>query len=264
MRKQITLIFSLIFVAAGLASAQTARKTVTNDDLEKYRQKRVQAEADYRANYKKLGMPSPEELEQRAAESRAWHEQNSRNYAAQTQVNQDYFQEEARRLKSEIVNVQAQINYLRAEISKLPNQNSLVVSPDQVMAIGVLPYGHYGRFPGGINRTNTVNLNAPNTQAARNAAAAMPNPYAGTALQNMPGTGVKAVIGAANPIIRGRRFGRPFFYGGFPFPYAVSSTSGSRDELISNLRFLEQTKAGLLAQLEMLSEEARKAGVRID
>jgi hypothetical protein len=264
MKKQITLIFSLIFVTASLAAAQTARRTITNNDLEKYRQARVQAEADYRANYKKLGMPSPEELERMDAERRAWHTDFSRKTAVQNRQSENYFLAQANALKAEIVNVQAQINYLRGQIGNLPNQNSIFVTPDQVLAVGVLPGGRYGQLPGRINRTNAVNLQAPNVQTARNAAAAMPNPYAGTALQNMRGTGVKVVIGAANPVVRGRRgFGRPFYYGGYALPYAVNSNS-TRDQLVANLKFLEQTKAGLLAQFEMLREEARRAGVRID
>lgn len=264
MKKQITLIFSLIFVTASLAAAQTARKTITNTDLEKYRQARVQAEADYRANYKKLGMPSPEELEQREVERKAWLADFSRRKAFENQQSENYFQAQANLLKSEIVNVQAQINYLRGQVGNLPAQNSVFVSPGQVLAVGVLPGGYYGRFPGRYAGTNAVNLQTPNVQAARNAAAGMPNPYAGTVLQNSPGTGVKVVVGSANPVFRGRRgYGRPYYYGGYALPYAVNSNS-TRDELVANLRYLEQTKAGLLAQFEMLREEARRAGIRID
>ncbi|MCD9186794.1 MAG: hypothetical protein LUM44_10195 [Pyrinomonadaceae bacterium] len=61
------LIFSILFLISTLSAfAQT--RTVTNADLEKYRQARVKAEREYRENYKRLGMPSPEELERREAE----------------------------------------------------------------------------------------------------------------------------------------------------------------------------------------------------
>lgn len=43
------------------ASAQT--KTVTNADLEKYRQARLESEKDLRENYRELGFPSPAELD---------------------------------------------------------------------------------------------------------------------------------------------------------------------------------------------------------
>jgi hypothetical protein len=64
------IIFSLVCLGlAGVVSAQT--HTVTNMDLEKYRQQRLQADRDYRENYERLGMPSPNEIEKRLAEKRA-------------------------------------------------------------------------------------------------------------------------------------------------------------------------------------------------
>ena len=63
------LLFSSLFFAFSLSiSAQT--KTVTNASLEKYRQARVKAEKEYRENYQRLGMPSPEEIDRREAERR--------------------------------------------------------------------------------------------------------------------------------------------------------------------------------------------------
>lgn len=62
------LIFSSLFLISTLSAfAQT--RTVTNADLEKYRQARVKAEREYRENYQRLGMPSPEELRRRNEES---------------------------------------------------------------------------------------------------------------------------------------------------------------------------------------------------
>lgn len=61
MKKRILLFLCLIFSVLAVAFAQT--KTVTNSDLEKFRQKRLEAEKDYRENYAKLGFPSPQELE---------------------------------------------------------------------------------------------------------------------------------------------------------------------------------------------------------
>lgn len=65
MKKRLLFILCLIFIAVGFVSAQTARKTVTNADLEKFRQKRLANERSYRENYERLGFPSPEELEAR-------------------------------------------------------------------------------------------------------------------------------------------------------------------------------------------------------
>ncbi len=49
-----------LFVVAGV-SAQS--RTVTNAELEKHRQTRLQAERDLKENYARMGFPSPEELE---------------------------------------------------------------------------------------------------------------------------------------------------------------------------------------------------------
>lgn len=61
------LIFSFVAVVS-FVSAQT--RTVTNEDLEKFRQKRLTAERDLRENYERLGFPSPAELEKQIEQSR--------------------------------------------------------------------------------------------------------------------------------------------------------------------------------------------------
>src|ERR1051326_5235283 len=60
--KNIAVVVCVIFSFAALAAAQVARKTVTNADLEKFRQKRVASEQEYRDTYAAKGLPSPEEL----------------------------------------------------------------------------------------------------------------------------------------------------------------------------------------------------------
>ena len=53
----------------------TQTKIVTNADLEKFRQKRLQAEKEYRENYARLGFPSPEELDRQIEKSRVEREE---------------------------------------------------------------------------------------------------------------------------------------------------------------------------------------------
>lgn len=83
MRSKILMFLGIVFITANVASAQTARKTITNADLEKYRIEREKAEADYRANYEKRGMPSPEELEKRNEEDRLKRLELARQLAAE-------------------------------------------------------------------------------------------------------------------------------------------------------------------------------------
>ncbi|MEQ1607081.1 MAG: hypothetical protein ABL999_19625 [Pyrinomonadaceae bacterium] len=68
MRCKIAALTCFIFAATVSLLAQT--KTITNADLEKYRQARLTAEREYRENYERLGMPSPAELERRREQSR--------------------------------------------------------------------------------------------------------------------------------------------------------------------------------------------------
>ena len=49
-------------------------RTVTNADLEKFRQKRLQAEQEYRDNYERWGFPSPEELDRQREQDRVDNE----------------------------------------------------------------------------------------------------------------------------------------------------------------------------------------------
>jgi hypothetical protein len=96
MKRRILLILSLILVSAYLCLAQSSRRTITNDDLDKYRQTRLKAEADYRANYKNWGMPSPEELaiqeERRQArladEAAAYRAEKLQQYDLQLRANE--------------------------------------------------------------------------------------------------------------------------------------------------------------------------------
>ncbi|HSI87523.1 MAG TPA: hypothetical protein VK918_00575 [Pyrinomonadaceae bacterium] len=63
-----TRVLFVIIGALVFSTSAAAQNTVTNADLEKYRQKRVAAEKDLRENYERLGFPSPEELEAKRIE----------------------------------------------------------------------------------------------------------------------------------------------------------------------------------------------------
>jgi hypothetical protein len=70
MKKKTIFVLSFIFILSGLALAQDDVKTVTNADLEKYKQKRLAAERDLAENYAEMGFPSPEEILRQNEESR--------------------------------------------------------------------------------------------------------------------------------------------------------------------------------------------------
>lgn len=67
MKTRCLFLLFIIFAVVGAASAQT--KSLTNADLESYRQNRLKAQQDYLENYERLGLPSPAELERRSEQS---------------------------------------------------------------------------------------------------------------------------------------------------------------------------------------------------
>jgi hypothetical protein len=65
---------SVVLLAAVPAFSQRAVRTVTNLDLEMYRQERLKGEREYAQNYEKLGFPSPEELQKQLEKNQAERE----------------------------------------------------------------------------------------------------------------------------------------------------------------------------------------------
>lgn len=118
MKERTLFVVAALFVLSGVAVAQEVR-TVTNADLEKYRQKRLQAERDLRENYAEMGFPSPEEIEQQNEESR-----RSLNEFAD-QLREERLERESRR-------------YRRAQNSGNGSANPLAYP-----APGFIDYGNY-------------------------------------------------------------------------------------------------------------------------
>ena len=105
MKKRLIFVLCSIFIAVGFVAAQTARRTVTNADLEKFRQKRLLAEKSYRENYERLGFPSPEELEARNERDR------QTKSALSTRIERENYDRERIRREEEMRQSQARILY---------------------------------------------------------------------------------------------------------------------------------------------------------
>lgn len=135
MKKQIVVFLGLILTFSSVAFAQT--KTVTNADLEKFRQKRLQAEREYRENYARLGFPSPEELEKKRAED----EQNLIEYSQQLEAN---------RLEREAIQAETQNEILRLQNQYLQSQiENQSYDSGAYFSGGYVPFynGYYNRLP---------------------------------------------------------------------------------------------------------------------
>jgi hypothetical protein len=61
----------VLMIFAAVISVTAQKRTITNADLEKYRQERMRAEKEYMDTYERLGRPSPEELRRQRDESLA-------------------------------------------------------------------------------------------------------------------------------------------------------------------------------------------------
>lgn len=165
MKSKVLLILSLILIAASVVSAQKAKKTITNFDLEKFRIQREKAEADYRETYARRGMPSPEELQKREEENSTKREELSRRLASERQLN------EQNELRLRIAEQNARINYLNDLNNTLTNQSGNQIYSGSYPIYGgglLLNNGYYNRSrwnrPGFSPRGNYSRI-APNQPA---------------------------------------------------------------------------------------------------
>ena len=223
-------ILALIFAAANLAVSQT--KTVTNSDLENFRQKRLKAERDYRENYEKLGFPSPEELDRQSEQSKRELAKLARRIEAENARNENYYRTWANALLTEIAAVDAQIALLRGEVNRPPNQN-------YIYSYSYAPYFY------------------------RNRQAVDPN-Y----IQPLPNLANYQILINQYPYRNNRVapiYNRRHYYPqSYIVPTIIDNNLYGRNDVVSQLRYLEQQRAGLLAQWRILEEEAHRAGVQIN
>lgn len=148
MKKQVLLFIGFIFIAASGASAQS--KTVTNADLEKFRQKRVQAETDYRENYQKMGFPSPEEMDKRRDQNRKELAELSERLRIENAAR------EQREREDEYLQAQYELQRRSSSSGGQYNQGAFDGSSYYPFGFGAYPFygyssGFYGGYSNGFN-----------------------------------------------------------------------------------------------------------------
>jgi len=134
MKKLVILILSLTAAVSTFAQ----NKTVTNADLEKFRQQRVEAEKQLKERYAEMGFPSPEQLEKQNAERRAKMDEYS------DQLRQQRLQSEIEEANRQIADLDAQLNYLR-------QQGGGYYNPGVIYSYGYAPFGY---VPFGFRRNH--------------------------------------------------------------------------------------------------------------
>jgi hypothetical protein len=235
----------LVLTAAVTAFSQT--RTITNFDLDKYRIEREAADKALREKYARLGYPSPEEIQKQNEERQRERARYSDQLRDQRLQSQNSIIIQANQLRGEIAAIDAQINYLR--------RNAPSNSQTVILSTGYYGYQTYGGR--GYRRQNNNNPLAaisqlpPNMRTVQEYGAMYPSSQS---IYNQA---------TGNFRINGRVNSNNGYRGGYVVPLVVGTTV-NQDSSNGQLQFLEQQRAGLIAQWRILEEQARRAGVRID
>lgn len=236
----------LVTPALPVSAPPRAQRTLTNRELEATQQRRIESERNYEKRRVELGLPSIEETRRRQAQEEAATTEWLRERSLVQRREESYWRERAGTLRSEIVAVDAQINYLRARLSEFGEfplaTHSLITS--------VLPFGPLNSRSAVVPRVAN-----PGTFVA---------PRGGSA----PNGRGQVLINPAPQTFRGVRSARPVAGFGigtaFPFaapirPFDYLEDSYDRADLSGRLDTLLQTRAGLTASWRELEDEARDA-----
>jgi len=243
----------------AVSETRRAQVTVTNRNLEPVRRTRVESELAYEKRRKDLGLPTIEESRRRQAQEEAETAALIRRRDLAQSDSEAYWRERASALRTEIVAVDAEINFLRSRLGDyyqfplathslvtgvlplVPLRNRSAVVPPRVGPSGVFTAPGIGPqltgrmlFGGGSTRGQAfVNRGASNLHLAR----------------PVPGFGFPFGFssGAISAFDRG------------PFDYVEGAYE--REALSERLDSLLVTRAGLAAQWTQLEDEARDAHV---
>jgi hypothetical protein len=246
-----------------------ARRSITNRDLETYRQAREKEEQEYEKRRKELGLPSKEERRQEAAEIQERTREQLLSMRVQEESEEGYWRNRASPLRTELASTQAQIEFLQRRINELSFLNSFgVFSTGFPFGTGI-PFGTVGApfinfpFQSGI----TPNVFGPSLVSR------------GQGLGSRFGVGFGHRQPRFSPRVparsnfrgnrgggfhRGGRGGRGFssFVDGglLAVPFQSWDNGLQQAELVSELDELLTHQAGLQARWRDLENEARTAG----
>ena len=240
-----------------VAQSKRPQRSLTNEDLQKYRAARLESEAEYERKRKELGLPSLEEVRRQALAQVELTAETVSNVREREYESESSWRARASELRAEIASTNARIDFVRARLNELPaNVPFGIVATDlafggfgthSVVSTAVGPIGHGLRGFGRSSRhlTSPPIWNAPGTQIRGRV--------------HFGGGRTHARIGL-NTHNFGFRLARP----SFPFAPFVAvpfqDYSYERSALITQLDELLAHRAGLQARWRDLEEEARRAG----
>ena len=248
MKKLCILILSLASVVPVFAQT----KTVTNADLEKFRQKRLEAERQLREKYAEMGFPSPEEREKQNARQRAELEEVSERFRRERLEAQNDIIAEANALRSEIASIDGQINYLRGLTDGKTYKGGTLTTP---FAYSFGYGGYRGGFRGGRSPLRQISRLPQNMRTVQEYASMYPSS------QSIYNQNTGNVRTGGGRIGYGRRGS---YGGGYVAPVIIGGDYYDTNDVNSQIVYLEQQRAGLFAEWQLLEERARRAGIRLD
>jgi len=218
-------------VAPATTKRSTAGRSVTNKDLETFRQKRIQSEMAYEKRRKELGLPSVAEARRESAAIVERTREQLASVRSKEQEAEEYWRGRASSLRTEIVANQAQIDLIRRKLDEIPLTPSL----------------------GGFSTMSPFGAPVLNL------------PFQNLATQNVFSQNFN--VGQRRfPYGNNRgRFNRGRFspfYGNnlLAYPLQTPDYSYERAELANQLNELEMTRTGFIVRWRELEEEARRAG----
>ncbi|HYY57563.1 MAG TPA: hypothetical protein VE842_09525 [Pyrinomonadaceae bacterium] len=246
----------------------SARRTITNRELEDVRRARRESEEAYERRAQELGLPSQEEERRRREEEAQRLRELSRLSEEEQEQAESYWRARAGELRTEITVVDAQINYLRDQLGNSPR--TLTAGSYSVLTVTqpVFPFRQRGG-PGHVFPRPFF----PRPVGPIGAGVAGP-PRPGRAIGVGGGTTTGQVVirhpGPSRNDFGRNNFGRPpaFFSPGLIVPplghfvasYPVYDSSYERTIMVTRLRELEAVREGLAARWRLLEDEARRAG----
>ena len=256
--------------ASPVKQSTSARRTVTDQDLEASRNARRQSEDAYERRRAELGLPSREQsLRLREEEARNAREQLRHSQEEEAQ-SESYWRSRASELRAEMAALDGEISYLRARLSEIPDSFSTGSYTVLTTVAPILPFSHGGfphRFPHRpLANTNLGIVNRHGTGAQITGHLGFGHRSTrGHVFVNPHGRAVTpfGLQQAATAFGLRRHLIAPIFptslsFIGTSFPYQYPSYE--RDALVARLDELAARRAGLQARWRVLEDEARRAG----
>jgi hypothetical protein len=254
----------------------SARRTITNRDLETLRRRRQESETVYESRRKQLGLPSLEESRKLAAAALDLVTTELSQKRMASKESEDYWRQRANAIRTEMAALDAELNYIRGRLDEVPFGTPLIGSIGSFTSVGgIVGFGFGGRGNFGGRSFAIFGGGRPfHGQPFRGQITHRPNVYVAPNY----GPQIRARVGFGGGSTRGQVFGNPGRvrhsgqFGGAGFGVLPNVTvfgspvqgydfTYERSELITRFNELAAARAGLSARFRELEEEARRAGV---